>query len=292
MKSDSKTDFYSYKNIKMYSTCKVCFNKKVRCELCNKELNRSYLRTHIKKQHLQHIQHKIQEHMQHHYNQHQNCNQQHNYNQQHTYNQQHNYQPRMQWHSYQPRMQRHKYQPRMQWHNGSGSDIGVYNAPCFAPSNAVSGAACVGVSEGLSGVACNSENNAGSENNRTSKVGPSFCGKTHLLLNKLRLIRLEDPARQIRIITMSPEQNEFIEVGDALRDVSVEENVGDLEEYRWCFVVFADMFDSNNQKLIDQFYTRGRHKFCDGYYLSQSYFNVPKKTIRNNSNLIIFFNKP
>ena len=178
----------------------------------------------------------------------------------------------------------------MQWHiqqqryNGSGIGSGVYNAP--------SNAACVGVSGspsgGASGVACNSENNADSEINRTKKVGPSFCGKTHLLLNKLRLISLEDPERQICIITRSPEPYDFIEVGGLLRDVSVEENVGDLKEYRGCCVVFGDMLDSN-QKLIDPFFTRGRHKFCDVYCLGQSYVDVPKKTIRNNSNMIILF---
>ena len=36
----------------MYNSCKVCFNKKVSCEFCNKELNKSYLRSHVKKQHL------------------------------------------------------------------------------------------------------------------------------------------------------------------------------------------------------------------------------------------------
>ena len=50
--NEMKMDFYSYKNGKVYSTCRECFNKKVRCEFCNKELNRSYLRSHIKKQHL------------------------------------------------------------------------------------------------------------------------------------------------------------------------------------------------------------------------------------------------
>ena len=71
-----------------------------------------------------------------------------------------------------------------------------------------------------------------------------------MLLNKLRLIRLEDPERQIRIITRSPpEQYEFIEVGGVLRDVSVEENVGDLEECRGCCVIFDDSI----QKLIDPF---------------------------------------
>ena len=120
--------------------------------------------------------------------------------------------------------------------------------------------------------------------NKTFIVGPSFCGKTHLLLNKLQLIRLEDPEKQICVFRRSPEQYEDIDIGG----VSVEENVGDLEEYRECCVVFDDMLDSN-QKLIDPFFTRGRHKLCDVYYLCQSYFDAPKKTVRNNSNIIIFF---
>ena len=128
--------------------------------------------------------------------------------------------------------------------------------------------------------------------NRTLIVGPSFCGKTQLLLNKLRLIRLEDPEKQIRIITRSPELYEDIDIGGvsqgALQEIEVEEDVGDLEEDRGCFVVFNDILDSN-QKLIDPFFTRGRHKLCDVYYLCQSYFDAPKKTVRNNSNLIISF---
>ena len=55
-------------------------------------------------------------------------------------------------------------------------------------------------------------NSGVNETNRTLIVGPSFCGKTHLLLNKLRLIRLEDPEKQIRIITRSSEQYEDIDI--------------------------------------------------------------------------------
>ena len=47
--------FYSYKIGKLYSTCIQCFNQKVRCEFCNKELNESYLRSLVKKQLTQHI---------------------------------------------------------------------------------------------------------------------------------------------------------------------------------------------------------------------------------------------
>ena len=117
-------------------------------------------------------------------------------------------------------------------------------------------------------------------------VGPSFCGKTHLLLNKLQLIRLDNPEQKICIITRSPEQYNKIEI----EDVSVEEDLGDksIQDFQNCCVVFDDMLDSN-QKLIDPFFTRGRHNDLDVYYLSQSYFDLPKRTIRNNSNIIILF---
>ena len=120
--------------------------------------------------------------------------------------------------------------------------------------------------------------------NRTLIVGPSCCGKTYLLLNKLRLRRFDYPDQQIKIITRSPEQYENIDV----EDVSVEEQITDFKNYKNCCVVFDDMLDSN-QKLIEPFFTRGRHKDLNVYYLSQSYFKLPLSTIRNNSNIIILF---
>ena len=48
------------------------------------------------------------------------------------------------------------------------------------------------------------------------------------------------------------------------------------------------MLDSN-QKLIDPFFTRGRHNDLDVDYLSQSLFDLPERTIRNNSKIIILF---
>ena len=44
-----KTDFYKYKNGKIYATCKECFNKKVMCEYCNEKFNRTYLSKHLKR---------------------------------------------------------------------------------------------------------------------------------------------------------------------------------------------------------------------------------------------------
>ena len=122
--------------------------------------------------------------------------------------------------------------------------------------------------------------------NRTLIVGPSFCGKTHLLLNKLQLIRLYDKEKQIHIITRSPGQYTNTEI----EDISVDEDLEDrtIQGFQNCCVVFDDMLDTS-QKLIDPFFTRGRHNDLDVYYLSQSYFDLPKRTIRNNSNIIILF---
>ena len=107
-----------------------------------------------------------------------------------------------------------------------------------------------------------------------------------MLLNKLQLIRLDNPEEQIKIITRSREQYENIK----LEDDSVEEDLENrtIQGFQNCCNVLDDMLDSN-QKLIVPFFTRGRHNDLEVYYLSQSYFNLPKRTIRNNSNIIILF---
>ena len=116
----------------------------------------------------------------------------------------------------------------------------------------------------------NHNNENDKENNmfsRTFIVGPSFCGKTHLLLNKLQLFRLYNNEKQIHIITRSPEQysNTALfgkEIEDAelctegaLR-ISVEEDLEErtIQDFQNCCVVFDDMLDSN-QELIDPFFT-------------------------------------
>ena len=99
----------------------------------------------------------------------------------------------------------------------------------------------------------------------------------------MKLTRLCDSEKKIKIITRSPKQYEQIEV----EDVSVEQ-ITDFQGYQNCCRAFDDMLDSN-QKLTDPFFTRGRHNDLDIiYYLSQSYFDLPLRTIRNNSNIYNF----
>ena len=121
-------------------------------------------------------------------------------------------------------------------------------------------------------------------NNRTLLVGPSFSGKTYLMLKILS--RISD--RDIYIITKSPPE-QYTNSKIKIKEINVE--IKPLNEYENGIIVFDDNFSSSNSKFIDQFFIRGRHINLDIYYLSQSYFDLPKRTIRNNSNKIILFNQ-
>ena len=194
--SKTSENFYTYKNTnKKYSQCKDCFNKKCKCDVCDKMVNGTYLNNHKKKVH-----------------------------------------------------------------------------------SVIQG----GIQRGIQGGIQEAENF-----NKTLIVGPSFCGKTYLVMNKLKLIKIDRPNEQIVIITRSPEQYKIL---NSEIDLRIEEDLEQrgVKDFEGCVVVFDDMLDSN-QKLIDPFFTRGRHNDLDVYYLAQSYFDLPKRSIRNNSNIIILF---
>ena len=127
------------------------------------------------------------------------------------------------------------------------------------------------------------ENN-NNNNDRTLLVGPSFSGKTYLMLKILS--RISD--RDIYIITKSPPE-QYTNSKIKIKEISDE--IKPLNEYENGIIVFDDVLGSTNSRFVDQFFIRGRHNNLDIYYLSQSYFDLPKRTIRNNSNRIILFNQ-
>ena len=183
----------------MYSTCIECFNKKMRCEFCNKELNKRYLRSHVKKQH-------------------------HNQDDKRTA-------------SHNDEEQEHS---QLRTIKNTGVDLLPAQLRTRLPTQ-------------LHFKLNNDDNNNDNKNecNRILVVGPSFCEKTHLFLNKLQLIRLSDSEKQIKIIIRSPTQYQNIQ----LEDVSYEEDLEDrtIQDFKNCCVVFDDMLESN-QKLIDPFF--------------------------------------
>ena len=121
-------------------------------------------------------------------------------------------------------------------------------------------------------------------NNRTLVVGASFSGKTYLMIKILSRI----PNRDIYIITKSPPE-QYTNSEIKIKEISDE--IKPLNEYENCIIVFDDILGSSNSRFIDQFFIRVRHNNLDIYYISQSYFDLPKRTIRNNSNKIILFNQ-
>ena len=60
-----------------------------------------------------------------------------------------------------------------------------------------------------------------------------------------------------------------------------------LEHYENSTIVFDDMLLSKQESNIDLFFIRGRQNNIDVYCISQSYFHLPKITIRNISDKFI-----
>ena len=62
-----------------------------------------------------------------------------------------------------------------------------------------------------------------------------------------------------------------------------------MNKYKGSVVIFDDMLGTTKSSQIDEFFTRGRHEDLDVYYNSQSYFALPRQTIKNNSDRLILF---
>ena len=73
-----------------------------------------------------------------------------------------------------------------------------------------------------------------------------------------------------------------------------EDNIDDLidpaehDNEQRNFVIFDDLID-DKQTQLSKYFTRGRHNNINTLYISQSYFHLPRKTIRNNCTLLILF---
>ena len=128
------------------------------------------------------------------------------------------------------------------------------------------------------------ENGNNINNNRTLLFGRSFSGETYLML----IILSRKPDRDIYIITKSPPE-EYTNSKIKIKEISDE--IKPLNEYENGILVFDDILGSSNSRFVEQFFIRGRHNNSDIYYLSQSYFDLLKRAIRNNSNKIILFNQ-
>ena len=115
------------------------------------------------------------------------------------------------------------------------------------------------------------------ENHRHVIIGPSNVGKTYYML---KILEKMDNKRPIHIITRSPNQYPNYKTSTDIKPIN---------KYKGSIVIFDDMLGARNSSQIDEFFTRGRHEDLDVYYISQSYFALPRQSIRNNSDILILF---
>ena len=115
------------------------------------------------------------------------------------------------------------------------------------------------------------------ENHRHVVSGPSNVGKTYYMLNLLEKIGNKRP---IHIIIRSPNQYPNYKTTTEIKPIN---------KYKGSVVIFDDMLGTQSSSQIDEFFTRGRHEDLDVYYISQSYFALPRQSIRNNSDRLILF---
>ena len=115
------------------------------------------------------------------------------------------------------------------------------------------------------------------ENHAYVVIGPRNVGKIFYMLKVLEKIGNKRP---IHIKTRSPNQYTNYKTSTETKPIS---------KYKGSVVIFDDMLGAKNSSLIDEFFTRGRHEDLDVYYISQSYFALPRQSIRNNIDRLILF---
>ena len=96
----------------------------------------------------------------------------------------------------------------------------------------------------------------------------------------LKILEKIGNKRIVHIITRSPNQYPNYKTSTDNKPIN---------KYKGSIVIFDDMLGAKNSSQIDEFFTRGRHEDLDVYYISQSYFALPRQSIRNNSDRLILF---
>lgn len=126
--------------------------------------------------------------------------------------------------------------------------------------------------------------------------GPSNCGKTNVmisLLTDLNGLRFEN----IYIYSKSLNQPkyQFLKtVAERLNEIGFytfaeNEDVCNPNQARPNSVFIFDDVACDKQNNIREYFSMGRHKNIDCFYLCQTYSKIPKQLIRDNANLIVVF---
>ena len=108
------------------------------------------------------------------------------------------------------------------------------------------------------------------KNERTLIIGRSGCGKFFLMLSLLIGKKPDD------VYTTCKTGNQY-----PSKYLNQSNQILTLEDYGIETIVFDDMLRLKEAKDFDAFFTRGRHQNLDIHFIFQSWYELPKKTIRN-----------
>lgn len=128
-------------------------------------------------------------------------------------------------------------------------------------------------------------------------VGRSGCGKTNLLLN---LICHKNGLKFQNVYIYSPTlfQNAYQHLDNVLANVpqigyfkyhTNDNTIPHPTEAKPNSLFIFDDVACDKQKMMMQYFSMGRHKNIDVFYLMQTYSKIPKQLIRDNCNFIILF---
>ena len=132
-------------------------------------------------------------------------------------------------------------------------------------------------------------------------VGLCGCGKSTLIIDNFLLAPVWIDYVNAYIYSRSLNQTKYKKImtlfdfiGKELNDQfavfkSSNEEVIPLDECEDNSIVVFDDFILENQNNIREYFTRGRHKELNCFYLSQTYSKVPKQLVRDNLNFLCIF---
>lgn len=126
--------------------------------------------------------------------------------------------------------------------------------------------------------------------------GPSNCGKTNVmfsLLTDLKGLRFENvyvfskSLQQPKYELLSRIMKRIPEIGYYTFDNG--ENVPSPETAKKNSIMIFDDVACDSQNQMRAYFSMGRHKGVDCFYLTQSYTRIPKHLLRDNANLLLLF---
>lgn len=127
-------------------------------------------------------------------------------------------------------------------------------------------------------------------------TGPSNCGKTNVIIGLL-----EDPNgvrfENVYIFSKSLYQPKYVYLEQLLQPLKKigyfpfkdSESIIPPSKAKPNSIFIFDDIACDKQTTIREYFSMGRHRSIDCFYLCQTYSHIPKHLIRDNANLIILF---